>query len=55
MKIGDLVIDRFLRTDGMGVIVAKNPQMDSYRVLWFKNNMENWMPYLALEKVKKCP
>ena len=55
MKAGDLVIDLFLRTEGMGVIVAISPQMDSYRVMWFKNNMENWMPHGTLEKVKKCP
>jgi len=54
MKKGDLVIDRF-RPKEMGVIVSKNPQMDSYRVLWLKESRENWMPYLALEPVKKCP
>ena len=54
MKKGDLVINRF-RPKEMGVILTKNPTTNSYRVLWLKDSSQNWIPYLALELVKKCP
>ena len=53
MKIGDLV--KHKRKEWIGVVIATNHTMRSYRVSFFNNNEEFWLSPIFLEAVKKCP